>query len=132
MKKKGICQAGRLAKNPEGHYLLKHDGILMAYFWLLPVKHERLMAFINGEIRGGDITAEDVETFEPGRPVGCLLVGIASEPDAGAITRMHYVHFLLRGVKRETEFSNTVSDTLFIASMQTAMLYLPTDSYIAF
>jgi hypothetical protein len=90
-----------LAKNPEGHYLLKHDGKLVAYFWVLPVKHERLMAFMEGEIRGGDITAEDVETFEPGKPVECFLVGIASEPDVGEITRMHYVQFLLRGVRRE-------------------------------
>ena len=90
-----------LAKNPAGHYLLKHDGKLVAYFWVLPVKHERLMAFMEGEIRGGDITAEDVETFEPGKPVECLLVGIASEPDVGEITRMHYVQHLLRGVRRE-------------------------------
>lgn len=89
-----------LAKNPEGHYLLKHDGKLVAYFWLLPIKHERLMAFMEGEIRGGDIRAEDVETFEPGKPVECFLVGIASEPDVGEVTRMHYVEHLLRGVRR--------------------------------
>lgn len=92
-----------LAKNPEGHYLLKHDGKLVAYFWLLPLKHERLIAFMDGEIRGGDITAEDVETFEPGRPVECWIVGIASEPDVNEMTRMHYVQHLIRGTLRELE-----------------------------
>ena len=67
------------------------------------MKHECLIAFMEGAIRGGDLTAEDIEMFEPGKPVECLLVGIASEPDVGEITRMHYVQFLLRGVKREAE-----------------------------
>jgi hypothetical protein len=92
-----------LAKNPEGHYHLKYKNKLVAFFWILPVKHDRLIAFMNGEIRGGDLTPEDVETFEPGRPVECFIVGIASEPDVGELTRMHYVQHLLRGVKREME-----------------------------
>src|ERR1700730_1556921 len=47
------------AKNPEGDYHLRHDNKLVAYFRLLPLKHERLMAFMEGAIRGGQITAED-------------------------------------------------------------------------
>ena len=58
---------------------------------------------MEGAVRGGDLTTEDVETFEPGKPVECLLVGIASEPDVGDIARSHYVQFLLRGVRREAE-----------------------------
>ena len=89
-----------LARSPEGHYLLKHNQKVVAYFWLLPVKHEPLMAFMDGALRGGDLTPEDLDPFEPGKPVECLIVGIASEPDVGEITRMHYVQHLLRGVKR--------------------------------
>jgi hypothetical protein len=92
-----------LAKNPEGAYHLKHNNKLAAYFRLLPVKHDQLMAFMEGKIRGGEITAEDVEILEPGKPVECLIIGIASEPDVGEMTRMHYVQHLLRGIMREME-----------------------------
>ncbi len=92
-----------LTKNPEGHYLLKHNNKLVAYLWLLPVMHERLMEFMDGKIRGGEIRAEDVDAFEPGKPVECFVVGLASEPDVGETTRMHYVQHLVRGVMKELE-----------------------------
>jgi hypothetical protein len=92
-----------LAKNPEGDYHLKHNNKLVAYFRLLPVKHERLMEFMDGNIRGGEIRAEDIEAFEPGKSVECFIVGIASEPDVGEMTRMHYVQHLIRGTMREME-----------------------------
>ncbi len=90
-----------LTKNPEGHYLLKYNKKLVAYFWLLPVKHERLMEFMDGKIRGGEIRVEDIDTFEPGKLVECFVVGWASEPDVGELTRMHYVQHLIRAVMRE-------------------------------
>ena len=92
-----------LAKCPEGNYHLRHNNKLVAYFRILPVKHERLMEFMDGKIRGGEITADDIDPFEPGKPVECFLVGIASEPDVGEMTRMHYVQHLVRGTIKELE-----------------------------
>lgn len=92
-----------LARCPEGDYHLRHNNKLVAYFRILPVKHERLIEFMEGKIRGGEITADDIDPFEPGKPVECFLVGIASEPDVGEITRMHYVQYLIRGTVRELE-----------------------------
>jgi hypothetical protein len=56
------------------------------------------MEFMDGNIRGWEITADNVETFEPGRPTECLVI-IASEPDVNETTRKHYVRILLRGIK---------------------------------
>jgi hypothetical protein len=92
-----------LAVCPEGDYHLRHNNKLVAYFRILPVKHERLIEFMEGKIRGGEITADDIDPFEPGKPVECFLVGIASEPDVGELTRMHYVEHLIRGTLRELE-----------------------------
>ena len=92
-----------LAKCPEGDYHLRHSNKLVAYFRILPMKHERLMEFMNGKIRGGQITIDDIDPFEPGKPVECLLVGIASEPDVSEITRMHYVQHLIRRTVNELE-----------------------------
>ncbi len=89
-----------LDKVPESCYVVKHDKKVVAFFHLLPIKHERLMQFMRGEIRGWDITAEDVKPFETGKPVECLAI-IASEPDVNEVTRMHYVTVLLRGVRIE-------------------------------
>ena len=91
-----------LAKNPESCYVVKHSDKVVAFFHLLPVKHDKLMDFMEGKIRGWEITAADVETFEPGRPTECLII-IASEPDVNETTRKHYVRVLLRGIKRRFE-----------------------------
>ncbi len=91
-----------LDTNPEGDYHLVHNNKLVAYCQLLPVKHERLMDFMEGKIRGGEIRPEDIDIFEPGKAVECLIT-IASEPDVGEMSRMHYVQHLLRGTMHELE-----------------------------
>jgi hypothetical protein len=89
-----------LAKNPENCYIVKHGDKVVAFFHLLPMEHNRLMEFMDGKIRGWDITANDVEAFKPKHPIECLLI-IASEPDVNETTRRHYVTVLLRGIKRQ-------------------------------
>jgi len=88
---------------PDADYHLIHNGKLVTYFRLLPVKHERLMDFMDGKIRGGEIKPEDIDKFEPGKPVECFVAGLASEPDVSEMTRMHYVQHLIRGTMRELE-----------------------------
>lgn len=90
---------GWLAKNPESCYVVKHKDKVVAFFHLLPLKHNCLIDFIEGRIRGWDITPDNVEIFEPGHAVECLII-IASEPDVDETTRKHYVMILLRGLKR--------------------------------
>lgn len=89
-----------LEKNPESCYVVKHDNKVVAFFHLLPVKHHTLMAFMDGKIRGWNITADDVELFERGKKLECLAI-IASEPDVSEDTRMHYVALLIRGLVKE-------------------------------
>lgn len=89
-----------IKKAPESTYVVKHDNKLVAFIHLLPVKHDTLMAFMEGKIRGWDITAQEVETFEQNKPVECLAI-IASEPDVSETTRMHYVTVLLRGLRKQ-------------------------------
>ncbi len=89
-----------LEKAPESTYVVKHDDKVVAFFHLIPVKHNTLMNFMEGKIRGWDITSGEVETFEQGKPVECLAI-IASEPDVSETTRMHYVTVLLRGIRKQ-------------------------------
>ncbi|MBA2394693.1 MAG: helix-turn-helix domain-containing protein [Ktedonobacteraceae bacterium] len=89
-----------LEANPESCYVVKHDDKVVAFFHLLPLKHECLMQFMEGKIRGWNITADNVEKFEEDKPVECLAI-IASEPDVNETTRMYYVTVLLRGLRKE-------------------------------
>ncbi len=89
-----------LDKNPESCYIVKHNNKVVAFFHLLPVKHDTLMQFMDGKIRGWNITAENVEPFEEEKSVECLAI-IASDPDVGEDARMHYVATLIRGIIRE-------------------------------
>jgi len=89
-----------LMKNKESCYIVKHDRRVVAFFHLLPIYHERLMSFMDGKIRGWDITEDDIVAFESGRILECLVI-IASDPDVGEDARVHYVATLIRGVIRE-------------------------------
>ena len=91
-----------LEKAPESTYIVKHDEKVVAFVHLLPVRHETLMSFMEGKIRGWEITSNDVEPFEEGKPVECLAI-IASEPDVNETTRMHYVTVLLRGLRNQMQ-----------------------------
>jgi hypothetical protein len=91
---------GWLAKNPQCCYIVKHKEKVVAFIHILPLKHDTLIDFMAGKIRGWDLKGEDVEAFEPGKALECWLA-IASEPDVAEITRMHYVRVLLRGIRRE-------------------------------
>lgn len=89
-----------LEKAPESTYVVKHDEKVVAFVHLLPVEHKTLMDFMEGKIRGWEVTSRDVETFEQEKSVECLAI-IASEPDVSETTRMHYVTVLLRGLKMQ-------------------------------
>jgi hypothetical protein len=92
-----------LAQNPDGNYVVKHEGKVVAYLILRPLKHERLMAFMSGQIRAWDLTPEDIDVFEPGKAVECLFSNISSEPDVNKEKRVSYVVRLLYGTAHELE-----------------------------
>ncbi len=91
-----------LMKNPESSFLVKHNNKIVAFFHLLPVEPESLKEFIEGKIRGWEIRYEDIETFEPGKPLECFVI-IASEQETDKATRENYVRVLIRGIMRKLE-----------------------------
>lgn len=93
-----------LAKEPRGHFVVKRrDGTIVATLYFLPVKRERLLAYMRDEIRARDITADDIEPFAPGQVRECIVGSIASDLDADSERRAHYVAVLLRGVRANLE-----------------------------
>ncbi len=92
-----------IARCPEGNYVVKDNGVVVAYIHIQPLKHDRLMAFMHGDIRGWDITADDLDCFEPEKTVEVLIKSIGSDPDVDREIRLNYVRRLLRGTSEELE-----------------------------
>ena len=86
-----------LMANPENCSVVKHGDKIVAFLHLLPVKHDTLMQFVEGKIRGWEIPPDDIEEYQPGKPLECFAI-VASEPNTDEITKSHYMLILIRGV----------------------------------
>lgn len=91
-----------IARCPIGNYIVRDNGVIVAYIHIQPLKHDRLMAFMDGVIRGWQITAEDLECFTPGQTIEVLIKSVGSYHEDNAI-RLAYMQRLLNGVSREIE-----------------------------
>jgi len=89
-----------IAACPVGNYVVKDNGQIVAYIHIQPLKHDRLMAFIKGEIRGWQLTADDLDCFGPGKTVEVLIKSIGSYHEDNNI-RLAYMQRLLNGTMRE-------------------------------
>jgi len=90
-----------LAVNGESDYHVFYNDKLVAYLWLLPIKEDVMIPYLEGKIQWRDIRPEDIVKFEPGKPIPLYALGIASEPDVSEETRMHYMFVLLRETGEE-------------------------------
>lgn len=94
-------------KCPQGNYIVKRDEKIVAYIHLQPLKHDRMIAFMKGEIRGKDITIDDLDKFEAGKSIELLVKSVGATKLIGATeeTRLHNQRYflmrLLRGTARE-------------------------------
>ena len=92
-------------KEPRGHYVVKKsDGELVAYLHILTLTDERIEAYMRNEIRGRDITGDDVQPLEAGKPVSCIVASIGSDPDVkDKALRHRHTGVLLHGVSKKFE-----------------------------
>jgi hypothetical protein len=95
-----------MRREPRGHYVVKRkDNTVVAYLYLQPLIHDRLIAYMNKEIRGWNIAEDDIDSFEPGKPVEVMIGGIGSLSDVKNAKEeeigMNYAAVLLRGVFKD-------------------------------
>ena len=94
---------------PEGNYIVKRNSKVVAYIHIQPLKHERLISFMRGEIRGKDIKESDINCFELGKEVECLVKCIGAAKHIGTSeedcrhNQLRFLFKLLRGTAREIE-----------------------------
>jgi hypothetical protein len=87
-----------LEKNPDLDFIIRDHGRLVGFINLLPTKHEAIMRFMNGEIRGWEISPEDVLPFTPGSSMECIIMGMATAQDVEITRRVQYGAKLLSGL----------------------------------
>jgi len=89
-----------LAKNPHIHFIVRDKKNLAGHMHVLPVRHETIMRFIRGEIRGWEITPEDILPYTPGSKVECIIKSMITSPEANPKRRVHYGQRLISGFVR--------------------------------
>jgi tetratricopeptide (TPR) repeat protein len=87
-----------LQKNPETDFIVRDQERLVGFINMLPVKHETIMRFMKGEIRGWDIPAEDILPYTPGSVLECILMGMATTPETAKTRRAQYGAKLISGL----------------------------------
>ncbi len=88
--------------NGDINFHVYHDNNLVAYISLVPLKQAKMEQLLQEKIQWRDIKPkEDIEKYEPGKPVNLYVLGIAGDPNIDETTRQHYMLVLLRGVGDE-------------------------------
>ncbi|HEX6479103.1 MAG TPA: hypothetical protein VF043_09685, partial [Ktedonobacteraceae bacterium] len=87
-----------LEKNPDTDFIVRDQDQLVGFINMLPVKHETIMKFMRGEIRGWEIPAENVLPYIPGSQIECIMMGMATNPEADAGKRAYYGRRLISGL----------------------------------
>lgn len=87
-----------IAKCPDGNYVVKEADEIQAFIHIQPLRHEALEKFMHGKIFGRDITADDLDCFEPGKTVDVLIKSMGATRQYGESKHRFYIQRLLFGV----------------------------------
>ncbi len=85
-------------KNPDMDFIVRDNGRLVGFINMLPVKHNTIMRFMKGELRGWEISAEDVLSYTPGSNLECILMGMAASPELNTLRRAQVGAKLISGL----------------------------------
>jgi hypothetical protein len=92
-----------LARNSDTDFIIRDNGELTAFINVLPVKHDTIMEFMDGKIRGWDIPADDILPYEPDHEYECIIMGMATTPNVEVKKRSQYGRRLISGFLRFLE-----------------------------
>lgn len=87
-----------LEKNPDIDFIVRDHGRLVAFINILPVKHETIMRFMDGDIRGWEIPTDDLLQFDPGSTVECIVMSIGTSPEINPLRRAQAGAKLISGI----------------------------------
>jgi hypothetical protein len=86
---------------PQGNYIVVQGKEIVAFVHIQPLQPDRLDAFMRGEIRGWDLTANDLNCFRVGEQFDCLVKSIGATRKYGRSEQIRFARRLLSGTVRE-------------------------------
>ena len=85
-------------KNPETFFVLRDAGSkVVGFACLLPMKEEVLQRFVRDEIELDDILPDDVDLFEPSKPLHLYIIALCIDPAFRPAIKHIYGASLVRG-----------------------------------
>ncbi len=92
-----------LKKNPDINYHLYDHGNFVGCIDIVPLKHEAIRSFLEGKVIAWLIDPENIEQFEPGKPLECLIIDMLTTPGVEPIRRSSYAARLIANFIRVLE-----------------------------
>jgi len=80
-----------MRKNPETFFVLRNTANkVVAFASLVPIKKSKLDRFVKSEIRMSEIRSDDIDLFEPGKPVHLYVFALCVDPVYKAAIKVTY------------------------------------------
>jgi hypothetical protein len=96
-----------LERNPDIDYHLYDEGNLVGCIHIIPLKHEAIMEFLEGNVIAWLIDPDNIEQFGPGKPIECLFLDTLTDPGVEPIKRSAYAAYMIaKLVRRLTEMGS--------------------------
>jgi hypothetical protein len=87
-----------MQKNPETFFVLRDAGNkVIGFTCLLPIKKATMEQFVRDEVSMDDISPEDIDLFEPGKPLHLYVIALCVDPSFKVKTKHTYGAGLVRG-----------------------------------
>lgn len=86
---------GFIEHNPDVDYHLYDHEKLVSFITIIPFDHETIERFITGQERGWELDPQNIKQFEPGEPLECILMEMATTPTVPPAKRTAYGSHLL-------------------------------------
>ncbi len=93
-----------LEKNPDCDYHVYDQDKLVAYINIVPLKHQTIVDFLESRIGNiWTIDTNEIEQFEVGKSLECLVIDMITTPTVPPIQRKSYGTKLLKGLLQSLE-----------------------------
>ncbi|SRR5579885_212754 len=87
-----------LKKNPDIDFILRDNERLVGYINMYPMKQQAIEQFMNGRVRGWELSIEDLLPYIPYSQVECIIMDVATAPEFPKQQRVQFGARLISGL----------------------------------
>lgn len=87
-----------LKKNPDIDFILRENERLVGYINMYPMKQQAIEQFMSGRVRGWELSVDDLLPYTPHSQVECIIMDIATTPEAPKQQRVQFGARLISGL----------------------------------